>query len=141
MTETEKREINEAIGAADYALSCLRRAQGHLSSARGWGIFDMLGGGLITTLIKHSKMNDAERDMQEAQRAMQAFSRELSDVDATLHTGFNNADFLSFADYFFDGFLADVLVQSRIANARQQVDDAICRVSDIRNRLVGMLNA
>ena len=44
-------------------------------------------------------------------------------------------DFLSFADYFFDGFLADMMVQSRIREAQRQVNDAIYRVENILSRL------
>lgn len=34
--------------------------------------------------------------------------------------------------------VADVLVQSKISNAKKQCDDAIRRVQDIRNQLVRM---
>ena len=50
------KEIDEAIASGEHALISLREAQNKLNSARNWGIFDMLGGGLITDLIKHSKM-------------------------------------------------------------------------------------
>ena len=43
--------------------------------------------------------------------------------------------FLSFADFFFDGFVADYLVQSKIASAREQVDDAIEIVENILSSL------
>jgi hypothetical protein len=42
---------------------------------------------------------------------------------------------LSFADFFFDGVVADWLVQDRINEARRQVDDAIWRVQEIINQL------
>ena len=48
---------------------------------------------------------------------------------------FNTADFLSFADYFFDGLLADWMMQDRINKARNQVDEAIKRVEYILARL------
>ena len=44
-------------------------------------------------------------------------------------------DFLSFADYFFDGFVADMLVQSKINDARRQVEDAIEKVNYILGQL------
>ena len=43
--------------------------------------------------------------------------------------------FLSFADFFFDGLVADYLVQSKIATAREQVDDAITMVKNILTSL------
>ena len=38
---------------------------------------------------------------------------------------FRSSTFLSFADFFFDGLVADYLVQKRITEAREQVEEAI----------------
>ena len=73
-------EIREAIAAGERALSSLYVAQDKLNSARGWGIFDMLGGGFIADLIKHSKMEEASKSMEEAKYSLQRFRKELSDV-------------------------------------------------------------
>ena len=43
--------------------------------------------------------------------------------------------FLTFADFFFDGLLADILVQSKLRKAQEQIDEAISRVQDILSRL------
>lgn len=45
------------------------------------------------------------------------------------------SDFVSFADYFFDGVIADWLVQNRIHDARNQVKDAIQKVEYIITQL------
>ena len=124
-------EIREAIAAGERALSSLYVAQDKLKSARGWGIFDMFGGGFIADMIKHSKMQEASKSMEEAKYFMQRFQKELSDVNGNFNLQLNVGGFLSFADFFFDGFLADYLVQSKITDARRQVDDAIVKVSRI----------
>ena len=62
---------------------------------------------------------------------MQRFRKELSDVNGNFNLQLNVGGFLSFADFFFDGFVADYLVQSKISEARRQVDDAIVKVSRI----------
>lgn len=91
----------------------------------------MLGGGLISDLIKHSKMEEASKSMEEAKYHLQRFRKELSDVNGNFNLQLNVGGFLSFADFFFDGFVADYLVQSKISEARRQVDDAIAKVSRI----------
>ena len=128
-------EIREAIAAGERALSSLYVAQDKLKSARGWGIFDIFGGGFIADMIKHSKMQEASKSMEEAKYFMQRFQKELSDVNGNFDLQLNVGGFLSFADFFFDGFLADYLVQSKIADARRQVDDAIVKVSRILDDL------
>lgn len=130
-----EQEIDEALEAADYALDCLRKAESDLDSASSWGMFDILGGGLISTLIKHNDMDDAQAHMEEAKGALEKLSQELKDVDYQINLDFTVSDFLSFADYFFDGLLADLFVQDRIDEAEQQVKEAITKVESIRDHL------
>lgn len=129
--ELMRREMNEAIQAGERALSSLRTAQSQLNSARSWGIFDIFGGGVFSSAIKHSKINDASRYMEDAKRDLLIFQRELKDVNIPLNLRMEVGSFLSFADFFFDGFIADYLVQSKISEAREQVDDAINMVENI----------
>lgn len=58
-------EIYEAIDAGERALRSLKEAQQYLNSAGTWGLFDMFGGNLITGLMKHSKINNASRAIEE----------------------------------------------------------------------------
>ena len=135
MENNQKKEVNEALHAIEETLGHLSRAQDYLSSAGNWGLFDMIGGGFITTMIKHGKMNEAERAMAAARNSIRNLKKELSDVDQLVDVDLNISDFLSFADYFFDGFVVDWMVQDRINNARHQVEEAIRRTEYIINQL------
>lgn len=130
-----QREIDEALRAGQEALNYLQQARAELQSAGNWGLFDMFGGGTISTFVKHSKMNKAEQLVQEARYALKRFQRELSDVDNVAEFHIETGDFLSFADYFFDGLIADWLVQSRISDAKKQVDTAIEKVNYVMGEL------
>ncbi len=125
------KEVREAINAGEKALYSLREAQNNLQSARNWGIFDMFGGGFITDMIKHSKLGNASIYMENAKYDLQVFQRELRDVYINLDMRIDVGGFLSFADFFFDGIVADYLVQSRIGEARRQVESAIRQVENI----------
>ena len=135
--EIMRKEINEAIAAGERALSSLRIAQRELNGARNWGMFDMLGGGFFSGMIKHSKISDASRMMERAKQDLLVFQSELRDVNIPLNMRMEVGSFLSFADFFFDGFVADYLVQSKIAEARRQVTDAIVMVENILYNLKG----
>jgi hypothetical protein len=137
MDALQTREIQEAISAADNALYHLDRAYDHLSSAGNWGIVDIIGGGLLTNLIKHSKMRNAEDEIEAARYALQRFSKELRDVSG--YSSVRIDDFLTFADFFFDGFIADVIVQSKIKNAKVQCEEAIYRIKEIRRELASKI--
>ena len=130
-----EKEKQEAIEAGRRALQSLMNAQRELASARNWGIFDMFGGGLISSLAKRSKMENAQSYMEQAKYDLRNFSRELRDVDMACNLNIETNDFLSFADWFFDGFAVDFMVQSRINRAAGQVDEAIRRVKSIVDQL------
>ena len=134
-----QQEIHEAICAADDALEALRRADKSLSSAGNWGIWDMFGGGFLSTMIKHGKMDDAQREIEQARACLRRFSREVADVSGVEALDLDVGGFLQFADYFFDGFVADWMVQSKIRSAQQQLRQAIRQVERIRSKLWSML--
>ncbi len=133
MYETDRKEIEEAIEAADNAILHLRSAREYLGSAGRWGLLDLFGGGLISGIAKHSRMGDAEREVENARHALQRFSKELRDVDG--YSSIHIDEFLTFADLVFDGFLTDIWVQSKISKAKDQCDEAIERVAAIRQEL------
>lgn len=124
-------EVQEAIYAGERALNSLRAAQTELGSARNWGIFDMLGGGFFTDMFKHSKMRSASECMEEAKNDLHVFQRGLRDVTVQADLRMDIGDFLVFADFFFDGLVADYLVQSKISDAREEVAQAIRQVERI----------
>ena len=132
---SELQEIREAIDAGKQALNCLYTAQEKLKSAKNWGLFDLFGGGFITDMIKHSKMNDASRCMEDAKYHLRRFQKELRDVNTVMDIRLDVGEFLSFSYFFFDGLVADYLVQSKIADARRQIDEAILQVKNILARL------
>ena len=73
--------------------------------------------------------------MEQAKWDLRNFSEELKDVNMISHLDIETDDFLSFADWFFDGFFVDWMVQDRINTARDQVDEAIQRLKVILREL------
>ena len=138
MTKDRATEIREAIDAADAALKHLGNAADMFDDAGRWGIVDMLGGGLITTLLKHRKISDAQDEIDEAKRALRIFVKELDDVDEATGLNVELGSGLQFADIFFDGVLADWIAQNKIDRAKQQVADAMRQVYAVRSQLERM---
>ena len=130
-----EKEKREAIAAGQRALNSLRAAQNDLDSAKNWGLWDMFGGSFFSTMIKRSKMDAAKGNMEQAKYDLQIFSRELRDVSVSCNLEMETGDFLSFADWFFDGFIVDWMVQERINKARSQVAEAIWQVENILRQL------
>lgn len=130
-----RQELLEAIEAGERARFSLRHAQESLKSAKGWGIFDLLGGGFIADMIKHGKVKDASKWMEIARGDLRIFETELRDVDIASEIGIETDDFLTFADFFFDGVIADYMMHSRIAETKEKIDQAIDRVTYLLAKL------
>lgn len=128
-------EIEEAINAGEVALNAIENTIKELESSEGWGIVDILGGGLITTSIKYSHVDEAGRYAEEAQRTLSKFKREMSDITMITGTEIAIGAFETFADYFFDGLIFDWVVQSEIGksldavkNTKNQIDKAMSKL-------------
>lgn len=121
------KEIREAIEAGERALVSLRRADEKLSSARTWGIIDLIGGNFFSGMLKHSRLAGASRCIEDAKVDLRRFQRELTDVQGLDYINVDVGEFMSFADFFLDGFIVDFMVQQKISDARRQVNSAITR--------------
>jgi uncharacterized protein (DUF2164 family) len=133
------QEIEEAVNTANDALYHLNTADEMMSHAQNWGIVDMLGGGMISTFIKRSKMSDAQKEIEQAKMLLAQLSVYLRDFRNMPEVNIEMNDFLGFADYFFDGLVADWFAQSKINDARAQIKNAIAEVQGILDGLEDML--
>ena len=126
----EIREINEAIRAGEQALDSLREAKSQLNSARNWGIYDMLGGGVISSMIKHSKIDQANEWMDQANRDLRRFAKELRDVDSE-DLQVDTGSLVTMLDIFCDNFFSDLMVQQKINDGRARIDSLIDKIEGV----------
>ncbi|OUO13282.1 hypothetical protein [Flavonifractor sp. An4] len=119
----QQKELEEALSAGENAKRLLGQVQDDLDSARGWGTWDMLGGGLIATMAKYDRLDSAQSSIRAAQRALSDFRTELADVSQLQVPSIQIGEFATFADYFFDGIFSDWYVQSSIKKAQEGVSE------------------
>lgn len=134
------KEVKEAIDAGESANVALNKMRKHLDSAKGWGIWDIMGGGLISNMAKHSAIDDANKAAHDFQYLLKSFEKELSDVNEFAEIELNISGFTTFADFFFDGFFVDFFVQSKINDSISKVDNAGSKINDIILNLRRNLN-
>ena len=126
--EHRLREVDEALSAGQRAEVCLGEVLDSLDSARDWGVWDMVGGGLLSTMIKHGHMDDARSGLLRVQRALSDFRTELADVGDLQVPGLEVGEFATFADYVFDGIFVDLYVQSGIRRTQEGVSEVHVKV-------------
>jgi len=135
----QKKELSEAIAAGGSALNTADQILKSLKSADGFATWDLLGGGMIADIAKHSRLSDAQRQVEELQRQLRQFSTELSDVHLADEMQVNVDGFLYVADFIFDGVIADWMVKDRIGNAQRQVEDTRRQISQLIAHLEEMI--
>lgn len=136
----ETKEILEALEAANNTLDSLYKALNALDSAKSWSIADILGGGLLMTYMKRSRIKEAQKYINNCKASIEKFAKELHDINEDINISLDTSEFINFADYFFDGILVDWYVQSNISTAQNQISNAISRVEHIKELLLLKLN-
>lgn len=135
---TNIREITEAISAGNEAKIALRRALKSLEGAKDYSTWDtFLGGGLIATSLKHSKLDESEDAIHAAQHSLQRFQTEMLDIQ---HIKADNLSvgrdsFVTFADYVFDDIFSAWSTHSKINNSIDRMNDTLRDITNISDQL------
>lgn len=135
-TQTLRKEVSEAATAASAALAGLDSVIDSLQSARSWGTWDLLGGDLLTTVIKHDRMDDARQASEQVQGQLNRLLRELKDISTYRPIEFDMAPLEYFGDLLLDGLLFDWLVQSKILRSLEQTGAVRDHVSELNTSLI-----
>lgn len=136
--QMQQKELREAISAGRSALHTAESILGSLKNANGFATWDLLGGGMIADLAKHSYLSDAQRQIENLQRQLRQFKTELCDVDFKDAVQLDVGDFLYVADFIFDGLIADWMVKDRIGRAQRQVENTRWQIENMLARLQRM---
>ncbi len=136
-----KTELLEAKRAAGRALNLIRDAQGQLSSARSWGIVDMLGGGLLSGGMKRGRISDAQATLYRLDRALEDLRRELQDIRLSAPGGPSNTTYDLVVDLAFDNIFTDIRVQNEIKDTLSQLELLAHKVTKIEFQLAAELGS
>ena len=132
-------QLNQAINLTDQLISCLNDAEKHLSSARNWGFLDVIGGGLIVDLIKHSKLNNAKDSMSNVNYLLQELKRVLGGISMPGDYSMQVNGVLTFADFFFDSGIVDVYMTAKIMNSLSEVRKLRDKCFELKNKLSAIM--
>ena len=120
--ESRKKEIDEAILASKDLILSLMSAKEDLSSAKNWGMFDILGGGLIPSAVKHDHIKRASQYIKDASEKARRLMRELEDLKPYFNIEFIEINALARTfDTFFDNVFSDFSIQHEIDTAYENI--------------------
>lgn len=136
--EQMRRELREAVLAGNAAMTTAERILGEMDTAEDWGTWDLLGGGLVSDLVKHDHLDNAQGFVEELQMCLRKFRTELTDVSVQADLQVNIDGFLRFADFFFDDVFSSWDVLDNIRRSRAQVEKVRDQVQGILRKLKNM---
>jgi hypothetical protein len=122
--KSEILEVDQALQAGKDVLSVLEETKGELRSAEGWSTWDTFaGGGIISDMMKYTKMDNAQVAMNQLSQAIRIFRVELKDVSTDVPLNFIGVSMgTKTLDILFDNIFTDWSVRSKIQENIRQLD-------------------
>lgn len=129
MNTQDKQNI---LSICRRALSDIDIALDTLKKAKRWGIFDTLGGGLVSTLMKRSKMADVEAHVARIRKSLSELDHELATVQ---FTGFNYSTGRFAFDVYFDNIITDFRVLGEIDRAQAELENLQMKLQTLEQQI------
>lgn len=135
--ENRRKEVREAINAGERAHSIAEETLDGLKSAKNWGMVDLIGGGIMSDVIKYDKLKSVKDRTSALQMALRTFRTELADVSSQIEGPLQVevGEFLHFADYFFDGIFTDWMVYDKIKVSQERAEQTYSQIQGILEQL------
>ena len=133
--KNHQKEIKEAVSAGTRALGTAVSILSSLDNAQNWGTYDLVNGGLIAGMAKHSYLDEAQNKVITLQSQLRKFKTELTDITIQADMKVNVDGFLRFADYFYDGLFSDWAVLDRIGQSKSSVHSVKTKIENVLSQL------
>lgn len=129
------KELKEARSAADISIAKIDCGLSQLESASSWGIFDILGGGLFSSLVKRNKIGQANLSLEEISASLKSLNKEFSDVDISLPDAIPDRLSDELFDLVFDNIFTDIRVQGEIKENLVALKELRYAIVEIREKV------
>lgn len=123
----------EIINLCDKIINQIDLILKEYKSSKNWGIFDMLGGGLIASLVKHNKINKAKNMSTSLDEDLAKLKNEIKYLDDFKTEEFSNLDM--FLDVGFDNIFSDIYVQNKIKSSISKLEELKYTIKEVKNNI------
>ncbi len=126
--ENNKTELDQAIDVGNQAASFASEVIFNLEKAEELFAWDILFDSMLVDFQKHDYLDKAQQAGEKLQQTLRRFRSELADVTIDENIDVVLDDFLSFADFFFDGLFSSIAVNDRIKKSKANVENARSKI-------------
>lgn len=123
----ELKEIEEAKIVGKDLLIEVIEVQEVLETAKNWGIIDIAGGDLLSSIAKHGKIDEAEKAFKKISNLIIRFNKELGDTN--IH-GISFSSTTMVFDIWLDNIFTDFSVQGKIKESLSNIVSLKAKVED-----------
>ena len=132
----------QSVGEAKQLVRTLIRqvedVERSFKSARNWSVLDLLGGGLFVDVIKHIKLSSASSQMNDINNNLNRLQQVLGGVQIPVDYRMKIGGFSTFADFVFDGVLADAWMTGKIWSSLEQIRELKNKLYSLQGMLSKM---
>lgn len=118
----ENREVFEAKRELEKSLSMISEIREDIRSAKRWGIFDILGGGLIASLVKRDKIGKINTKLDNLEVQLKKTMNEVDDVPYLNNVRISNDFIDQLFDMGFDNIFTDISTQLKLKDAEKNLE-------------------
>ena len=130
----EMKDIEESIGAGKALYQEIGYTKEILQSAKNWGTLDLLGGDFISSMAKHQKVDEAQKQFARVSNLLVNFNKELEDINMS---SLNFSTSMKTFDIFFDNIFTDISVNNQISKS---YDDSCKLGKKVNDILINLKN-
>ena len=135
-----RRELQEALDAGRRVLERLDRTIDKLNSAGGWSTWDLLGGGLLSDVMKYTRLDEAQEQITVLRSDLRRYQAELADVERMEQFDVRPGGAMQALDIFFDNVFTDWVVRDQIQRSQNEMYGLQKRIRGIQDRLARELS-
>ena len=116
-----QKELRDVKLQADHVLRLIDEALDKIKSASNWGIYDVIAGGMVSSMIKRERMKESNRLMEEIGLALNKLKNEYGDIAWQLPERLSLDLTSELLDVWFDNIFTDLSVQSNLSKQKDQL--------------------
>ena len=116
-----QKELRDVKLQADHVLRLIDEALDKIKSASNWGIYDVIAGGMVSSMIKRERMKESNRLMEEIGLALNKLQNEYGDIAWQLPERLSLDLTSELLDVWFDNIFTDLSVQSNLSKQKDQL--------------------
>ena len=131
----EELKKQEALSKIDEILSLTNEAKSKFKSARNWGVFDILVGGVVADLFKHFNLNSAKSIMERISYNLEQLRSILGTIVIPDDYRMKMNGFITFADFVFDDIFFSTWMTFKIISSIQQVEELENKLLTLKTHL------